>query len=441
MTLPAIAIRVLSYASFVFLFLALFAGLFRLLEVSSSLAKIKKYVHSLRAVDYRRFQDSEHIMPVSLILQAEDHAADLLACVENLLALEFKQYELIVVADSAVQVAWQELFDAYRLLPFRQPYKKTLPSGDATVYRSARDVRLVVLDLKGATRSGALNAGMNVSSYPIAAVTHTSLRLTRNALLKMVYAFVSDSACVYIGTFPRVGEDTGGETQTPANALAEMQNIDRLRMLYSRRIGYEDLGMYVPRQPAFGAFLKSAVFEAGGFSANAVAPETDMLLRIHTRLRREKRAYCTRLLPDAICFEQPARNRKEAMKAAGDARRTMRQTIRRGGRPVRLLPGIGYTRIAETLWPAMELIGVLAVTASAVLGAVPVWFFLVYLLIPVLLGAAQSAISVLLEENAFQPGTDTGRLLRRYLLAVAENFGFRQRLALARIFSGRRAKH
>jgi hypothetical protein len=440
MTLPAIVIRVLSYASFVFLFLALFGGLFRLLEVSSSSAKIKKYVHSLRAVDYRRFQDSEHIMPVSLILPAEDRAADLLACVENLLALEFKQYELIVIADSGNQITWQGLYDAYRLLPFRQPYKKTLPSGEATVYRSARDVRLVVLDQKGASRSDALNAGMNVSSYPIVAVTHTALRLTRNALLKTVYAFVSDSACVYIGSFPRVGEEMEQTDKHRASALAEMQNIDRLRTLYARRIGYTDLGMYLPRQPVFGAFLKSAVFEAGGFSAKASAQETDLLLRIHTKYRREKRAYCARLLPDAICLQRPARKMKEAIAAAIGAQRAMRYTIRRGGRPVRMLPGVGYTRIAETLWPALEALGALSVAAAAALGAVPAWLILFYLLIPALLGAAQSAVSVLLEENAFQPEIDTGRMLRRYLLAVAENFGFRQCLALARIFAGGRPK-
>ena len=434
MNLPIGVKEALSTACTAALLIALFGGLFRLLEVSSSSAKIRKYARSLRAVDYRRFQESEHVMPVSLILPAAEGGEGLKDCIDNLLSQEFRQFEVIVIANSGRREEWERLIEAYRLLPFRQPYKKSLPSDDADVYRSAKDVRLVVLDQKGACRASALNAGVNVSSYPIVAVTHERLRLSKNAMLKAVYAFVSDSACAYIGSFPRAGGKAEGESER-LPTLSEYQNIERLRTLYSRGAGYTSLGMYLPRQPVFGAFLKSAVMETGGFSAKAALPEADLLLRVHMRFRRDKRAYCARLLPDAVCVQLPEKSMRAVCASAGTVNRAANRTIRRNGRQAALLPGVRYTRIAEKGWPLVETAACLLVALSAAIGAASVWFFLLYLLVSGLFGAAQSVAAVLLEENAFQPAADSGRMLRRYLLAVWENFGYRQRVALARIFS------
>ncbi|NLI54082.1 MAG: glycosyltransferase family 2 protein [Clostridiales bacterium] len=434
MDVPAIAILSLRYASWFFFALLLFGGVFRLAELASASSKVRKYAHSLHTVDYRRFQDSEHIMPVSLILPATEETEPLTNCVKNLLSLEFRQYELIVVADSRNETSWLSLCEGYNLLPFRQPYKKTLKSGEIEgVYRSAKDVRLVVLDQRGGSRADALNAGVNVSSYPIVATVYPRQRLTKNALLKTVYAFVGDSACLYIGSFPRVGVVDVAAPKKQA-ALAEYQAIERLRLLYTHPLGHRELGVYLPAQTAFAAFLKSAVLEEGGFSGKTKAEQADLLLRMHARHRKGKNAYCARLLPDAICYEAPKESMRAVCTDRGRAQRAMNGALRRNRRLPKQRSGLAYTRLAETGWPLAQLLGFAAVLAAAILGAASYWFLLFYLLLGALLGALQSAGAVLLEENAFQLTTDTGLLLRRYLLAVIENFGYRQRVAFARLF-------
>lgn len=440
MSFVTTCIGILPYVCYAFLALALFGGLYRFLELAAISAKLRQSVRTLRSVDYRRFQDSEHVMPVSLIVPATTEQDGLLDCVGNLLSLEFKQYEVIVVADSGNRETWQGLLEEYRLLPFRQPYKKTLLADEASVYRSAKDVRLVVLDQKGAPRASALNAGANVSSYPIVAVVYPNQRLTKKALLMAVYAFVGDPGCVYLGSFPRVGTVSEGEERNKPSAFTEMQNIGRLRTLFSRRRGYETLGMYLPRQAAFGAFLKSAAMETDGFFEEVPAEQADLLLRVFERLRREKKPFQTRLLPDAVCYEQPKNTLRETCAAAAAEQRAMAGTLRLRGRPARNIAGVKFTRLAETGWPRVELAGALVVVLSAALGAVPLLLPLFYLLISALLGAAQSVGAVLLEENAFQQKTDTGLLLRKYALAFAENFGYRQCMALSRIFPGRERK-
>ena len=429
----AIANRLLPVFSELCLALLLAAGVFRLVELIRSSAKIRKHVSSLRAVDYRRFQDSEHMMPVSLILPATMETGDLKAAVDNLLSLEFKQYELIVVADSRNSVSWESLKQGYHLLPFRQPYKKTLQTGEIVgVYRSAQDVRLVVLDQRGTTRADALNAGVNVSSYPIVGVVYPDLRLTKDALLKAIYAFVSDPNCVFIGTFPRIGE---GENRP---AFAEQQRIERLRVLFTHQSGYENLGVYLPLQHTFAAILKSALQENGGFSDATTGELGDLLLRIHARRQKEKRDYCTWILPEAVCYQLPQAGMRAVCERTGRMERARRTVCARNRAQAKAMRQVFYTRMVETGWPRLELVGILVVAVSTLTGAVSPLLLVSYLALSVLLGSVQSVASVLLEESAFQLQTDTGLLIRRYWLSILENCYYRPCVTLAKLFPGKK---
>ena len=433
-TLPGIK-AALPYVCYGFLALTLFAGIVRLVLLSRATIALRRQVRSLRSVDYRRFQDSEHVMPVTLILPAVDETGSLSEQLENLLNLEFKQYELVVVANKAHEATWDSLCKGYSLLPFRQPFKRTLNAPQVEgVYRSAKDVRLLVLDVRGADRAGALNAGVNVSSYPIIAPVYPDLRLTKDALLKTVYAFVSDPACVFIGSFARVGKtpEDGANARMPM--FAQEQYLERMRTFYTNRTGYATIGLYLPLSKTFAAFLKSAVTEAGGFSSEAKAEAADLLLRIHARMKKDKRSYSARLLPDAVCYQLPQKNMRGVCAQLRAGQREMRNTVHRNRAITRALRGAGYTRFAERVWPFVELLGVVAVLAATLLGVVPLLFAGLYLLIGVLLGAIQSALSMLLEEYAFQRQTDTGVLLGRYMLAIWDNLTFRLRAALARVF-------
>ena len=426
---------ILGSVCYVFFALALLAGIIRLLLIGHSTAQLKQHVRSLRSVDYRRFQDSEHVMPVSLILPVTKETGSLKEQLENLLSLDFKQYELIVVANSAHAEAWASLDRAYMLLPFHQPYKKTLKSAPIEgIYRSAKDVRLVVIDCKAENTASALNAGVNVSSYPIIAPVYPDLRLTKDALLKMVYAFVSDSACVYIGSFSRV-KDTADDPARKQTMISQQQYLERLTLLYTNRAGYADLGVYLPLSRTFAAFLKSAVLESGGFSDAAKAPGADLLLRMHARMRREKRAYCARLLPDAICYQLPKQRMRDVCAAIRMEQREMRDTVRRNRTVAKEITGVVDTRFAEKIWPFVELLGVIVVILSGILGVVSPLIVVLYLLLGILFGSAQSVSAALLEEYAFQRQTDTGLLLRRYLLAIFDNIGFRLLTSLVRVFS------
>jgi hypothetical protein len=113
----------------------------------------------------------------------------------------------------------------------------------------------------------------------------------------------------------------------------------------------------------------------------------------------------------------------------------MRDTIRRNRAVSREITGAADTRFAEKVWPFVELLGAILVVVSGILGVVSPLTVVLYLLLGILFGSAQSVSAALLEEYAFQRQTDTGLLLRRYLLAILDHIGFRLLTSLVRIFS------
>jgi cellulose synthase/poly-beta-1,6-N-acetylglucosamine synthase-like glycosyltransferase len=89
-----------------------------LIQLISASIGLRRYVRSLRYVDYRRFLDSEHMVPISLLVPAYNESATIVDSVRNLLSLDFPEYEVIVINDGSKDNTLQLLIDAYELIPF-----------------------------------------------------------------------------------------------------------------------------------------------------------------------------------------------------------------------------------------------------------------------------------------------------------------------------------
>ena len=68
MSAPQAVVAAFEWLSQFFLAFLLFCGFVWLLQLVSSVYRMRAYARSLRFIDYRRFLDSEHAVPVSLIL-------------------------------------------------------------------------------------------------------------------------------------------------------------------------------------------------------------------------------------------------------------------------------------------------------------------------------------------------------------------------------------
>lgn len=401
---------------------------------------LRKYVRSLRYIDYRRFLDSEHMVPISLLVPAYNESATIVDSVKNLLSLDFPEYELIVINDGSKDNTLALLIEAFALIPFPQPYKKSLQTEEIIeIYRSGKDIRLIVLDKKNGGKADALNAGVNVSSYPVVVTIDADSILEKSSLIKIIYSFVSDPTCVAVGGIVRVGsgcEIVDGQLREiglSKNPVVALQTTEYLRAFLTGRLGFDVMGMLLIISGAFGAFQKNALIEVGGYSRNCVGEDMELVIKLHKLMHQKKRKYSVRFLPDPICWTQPPEHLSDLKKQRKrwhvgliDSMLKHKDMVfnpKYGRIGMICLP---YYWIFELAGPVIETFGYLFIPISFLLGVVNVWFMVSFFLVAVLYGTILSVGALLLEENTFRKYPDLRQLLRLFFFSFVDNFGYRQ---------------
>ena len=401
---------------------------------------LRKYVRSLRYIDYRRFLDSEHMVPISLLVPAYNESATIVDSVKNLLSLDFPEYELIVINDGSKDNTLALLIEAFALIPFPQPYKKSLPTEEIVeVYRSGKDIRLIVLDKKNGGKADALNAGVNVSSYPVVVTIDADSILEKSSLIKIIYSFVSDPTCVAVGGIVRVGsgcEIVDGQLREiglSKNPIVALQTTEYLRAFLTGRLGFDVMGMLLIISGAFGAFQKNALIEVGGYSRHCVGEDMELVIKLHKMMHQKKRKYSVRFLPDPICWTQPPEHLSDLKKQRKRWHVGLIDSLLRHKDMV-FRPKYGrigmiclpYYWIFELAGPVIETFGYLFIPISFLLGVVNVWFMISFFLVAVLYGTILSVGALLLEENTFRKYPDLRQLLHLFFFSFVDNFGYRQ---------------
>ncbi|MCE5188315.1 MAG: glycosyltransferase family 2 protein [Eubacteriales bacterium] len=440
MDLHSVLYRIVLGVNYFSLFYVITVSTIYLIQLISASFGLRKYVRSLRYIDYRRFLDSEHMVPISLLVPAYNESATIVDSVKNLLSLDFPEYEVIVINDGSKDDTLQLLIDAFSLIPFPQPYKKALPTEDILeIYRSGKDIRLIVLNKKNGGKADALNAGVNVSSYPVVVTIDADSILEKSSLIKIIYSFVSDPTCIAVGGIVRIGsgcEIVDGqlkEVGLSKKPIIALQTTEYLRAFLTGRLGFDVMGMLLIISGAFGAFQKAALIEVGGYTRHCVGEDMELVIKLHRLMHQKKRKYSVRFLPDPICWTQPPERLSDLRKQRKRWHIGLIDSLLKH-KDMLFRPKYGrigmvclpYYWIFELIGPVIETFGYVFIPISWLLGVVNVWFMVSFFLVAVLYGTILSVGALLLEENTFRKYPDLEQLLRLFFFSFIDNFGYRQ---------------
>ena len=76
-------------------------SLIYLIQLICAAIGLRKYTKSLKYTDYKRFQESDYMVPISVLVPAYNEEATIVDNTRNLLSLSFPQYEVIVINDGS----------------------------------------------------------------------------------------------------------------------------------------------------------------------------------------------------------------------------------------------------------------------------------------------------------------------------------------------------
>jgi cellulose synthase/poly-beta-1,6-N-acetylglucosamine synthase-like glycosyltransferase len=377
---------------------------------------------------------------ISVIVPAFNEQAGIVPTVRSLLALNYPQFEIIVVDDGSKDGTLPLLREAFGLVRAPGSYDARIPTAEVKgIYRSLTVREVVAIEKANGGKADALNAGINAASYPLVCVIDGDSVMEDHALTRAVLPFLEDPTTVAAGGIVRIGNgctvDQGRVTDVrmPVSWLARFQIVEYLRAFLAARVTHSAFNALLIVSGAFGVFRRDVVVDAGGFRTDTVGEDMELVVRLHRLCIEKGRPYRIVFQPDPVVWTEAPESLKNL---SSQRNRWQRGTLEvltchlpmmgnpRYGR-IGLL-ALPYYAIFETLGPVLELAGLIVTVAGLAFNLIDWRMAQLLFLAAILYGTLISVAAVLLEELSFRRYLrlpDVGRLLAA---AVLENFGYRQ---------------
>ncbi|MDH4084966.1 MAG: glycosyltransferase family 2 protein [Nitrospira sp.] len=377
---------------------------------------------------------------ISIIMPAYNEAATIASSIQSLLQLQYSEYEIIVVSDGSTDDTMDVLRQEFGLKPFPEAYSHDLPTQPVrAIYHSSKHPNVRVIDKDNGGKADSLNAGINLSVYPLFCCIDADSILAQDSLYRVVQPFLLDHRTIATGGTIRVANGCVVENGLlkkvglPSSFLALLQTVEYLRAFLSGRQGWSPLNAMLIIAGAFGLFRKESVLRVGGYRTNTIGEDMELVVRLHHHYRLSGQPYRITYVPDPVCWTE----------VPEDFRTLRNQRIRwqRGlcdslGSHFQLCchPKSGavgwlafpFMTIFEWFGPVFEIIGYVFLVIGLILGIVSWQVWLACLGVVVGLGVTLSLSAFLMEEMTFHLYQRRSEFWKMLLVAFLENFGYRQ---------------
>ncbi|MBS0339142.1 MAG: glycosyltransferase family 2 protein [Proteobacteria bacterium] len=384
---------------------------------------------------------------ISVLMPAFNEQATIVASVRSMLQLTYADFEVIVINDGSRDATLGVLREAFALEPFPQAHAARLPTQPIrAVYRSTAHPNLWVIDKENGGKDDSLNAGINIARHPLFCGVDADSVLARDSLQRVVKPFLRDPDMVASGGTVRVANGCvvrDGHLVSvglPRDGWAMFQVVEYLRAFLFGRLGWSRLNALLVISGAFGLFRTETVVRVGGYKTRSIGEDMELVVRMHRELRAQGVPYRMEFVPEPVCWTEVPEDYRSLRNQRVRWQRGLGESLaahwglvfsRRGGAPGWL--AFPFMVLFEWLGPLVEVGGYLFMVLAIAYGMISWTAFGAFLLVAIGLGVLFSVSSLLMEEMSFHLYPKYRQLALLALIAVAENFGYRQLNSLWRL--------
>lgn len=418
-----------------------------IIQMFVSLFRVRRNYDKHFSDDYRRYTDSHNLLPISLIIPAYNEQENIVQNVRSLMKLNYPEYEIIVVNDGSTDKTGELLINAFEMHMIETSIRYRIPTKDIRgVYYSSKYPNLLYVDKENGGKSDALNAGINISSYPLFTCLDADSRIEKDALLMLSLEFIKDSRTVIAGGIVRIANGSrivDGEFKgfsMPKKLVERFQIVEYYRSFLSGRVFWSASNSLLVVSGAFGLFRKQTVIDVGGYKTNTIGEDMEIVVRIHRYLRKKKIKYKVIFNELSICWTQGPMSMKDIRSQRRRWQIGLMDTLI-SHRAMTFNPRYGmvgllsvpYNWIFELFGAVIETIGYFLIPFSLLMGELNMFFFVMYFLLAVMLGVILSEGSLVLEQYTHRASMTAKQSISISIYAILENFGYRQMISLFRL--------
>lgn len=271
--------------------------------------------------------------------------------------------------------------------------------------------------------------------------------LEPDALLRAVRPFVEDpertvavGGTVRVANGCQIADGRVLEVGLPRNLLALLQTVEYLRAFLMARLAWSRINTLTIISGAFGLFRRSRVVEAGGYAHGTVGEDMELVVKLHRLMRDKRLPYCIAFVPEPVCWTEVPEGLRVLGRQRARWHRGALETFERHW-DVMLKPrygrvavvGFGYILLVDVLGPVVDFLGYVLIPLFWVSGVLAVEYMLAFLAVGFTFGVAISVGALALEESELRRFPRARDLMVLTLVAVLENFGYRQLNSLWRL--------
>jgi cellulose synthase/poly-beta-1,6-N-acetylglucosamine synthase-like glycosyltransferase/peptidoglycan/xylan/chitin deacetylase (PgdA/CDA1 family)/spore germination protein YaaH len=246
-TLYDIFIQGIFYGNWFFLYLflsAIFLAIGRVVLIG--VLALRQYYEDKKEKT-GRISDGK-LAPVSIVVPAYNEEVTAIKTIQSLLKTDYPNFEIIFVDDGSKDKTYELVNAAYGHHPMVKVLSK--PNGG---------------------KASALNFGIANAQYDFVVCIDADTQLKPDAIYHLMSYFTDEEIGAVAGTV-KVGNETNMITRWQSIEYITAQNMDRR--------AFDLLNSITVVPGAIGAFRKSAVFKAGGFTSDTLAEDCDLTMRI-----------------------------------------------------------------------------------------------------------------------------------------------------------------
>jgi len=429
-----------------FLLINTFYFLFNVL----SLAGILRYRRMVTFVRFGEIFRMPIVKPVSVIVPTYNEELGVIESVRSLLSLRYPVFEVIVVNDGSTDATLAKLIEAFDLRPSKSVFRKSLETKPVRgIYRSAVQPKLIVVDKVNGKKADAMNAGLNISRYPLFCAVDGDSVLEKDALLKVVRPFLEDpvrtigaGGIIRLSNGCDIREGQVVRIGIPRNWIARFQILEYLRAFLGGRLGMSMIRSILIISGAFGIFRKDIAMACGGYRAASITEDMDLVVRMQKHMHEQKKPYRIHFIPDPICWTEAPESLRVLARQRSRWHRGLVETLVRYRRMF-LNPRYGvagmfampFYAIFEMAGPFIECLGYALFASHVVLGRVNYPFAVMFFFVAVFYGTFISLLAILLEELSEHRYPRPRDILTLTAAGVVENLFYRQYLAVVRLWA------
>ncbi|MBZ4021781.1 glycosyl transferase [Rhodobacter sp. TJ_12] len=392
---------------------------------------------------------SDATLPVSVLVPAYNEEATIVDNVRSMLFLQYPDLEVIVVNDGSSDRTLAQLVEAFSLEQTLRAHELHLHHAPIRgLYASRAYPGLLVVDKQnGGSKADAINAAINLSRNPLFCVVDADSLLEVESLLKAARPFMEDpKGMTAVGGTVRVlngctvqnGQIV--EIGLPRSFLPLIQSLEYIRAFLVNRLAWSHWQMLSIISGAFGLFRRDLALEIGGFNKASHGEDYDFIVRLHRHMQATKRPYAMRYVPEPVCWTEAPEDLRTLA--------TQRKRWQRGALQVLVsnadmignprygrfgLLGLTHSLLVDLIAPVAEIAGFLLLPLFFAAGAIEGEFLLAFFGLFVVFGVFYSVMALVIEELELKRTPHVSGLLLLGLVAVVENFGYRQLNSLWRI--------